>query len=87
MSEHIHQQLNEQLRDALLAFYLTYALVQDNNLQGKYEIHSPDDLYAYWLLDVQVSQAVPTTRVASAITSLQHYINAISSGLEPGYEI
>ena len=86
MSEHIHQQLNEQLRDAMLAFYLTYTLAEDNTLQRQYKIHSPDDLYAYWLLDVQVSQAVPTTRVASAIASLQHYINAISSGLEPGYE-
>lgn len=86
MSEHIHQQLNEQLRDALLAFYLTYVQAEDSTLPRKHKIRSPDDLYAYWLLDVQVSQAVPTTRVASAIASLQHYINAISSGLEPGYE-
>ena len=86
MSEDIHQQLNEHLRDALLALYLTYALPEDRTLPRKHKISSPDDLYAYWLLDVQVSQAVPTTRVASAIASLQHYINAISSGLEPGYE-
>lgn len=86
MSEYIHQQLNEQLRDALLALYLTYALPEDSSLPPKHNIRSPDDIYAYWLLDVQVSQAVPTTRVASAIASLQHYINAISSGLEPGYE-
>ena len=86
MSEYIHQQLNEQLRDALLALYLTYALAEDSTLPRQHKIRTADDLYAYWLLDVQVSQAVPTTRVASAIASLQHYINAISSGLEPGYE-
>ena len=86
MSEYIHQQLNEQLRDALLAFYLTYVLAEDSSLPSKHKIRSLDDIYAYWLLDVQVSQAVPTTRVASAIASLQQYINAISSGLEPGYE-
>lgn len=32
MSEYIHQQLNEQLRDALLALYLTYALPEDSSL-------------------------------------------------------
>ena len=85
MSEQLQQQLNEQWRDALLALYLAYAVPQDSNLLA-YGINNADDLYAYWLLDVQVSQAVPTTRVASAIASLQQYINAISAGLEPGYE-
>ena len=85
MSEQLHQQLNEQLRDALLALCLTYAVPEDSNLLG-YGISTADDLYAWWLLDMQVSQAVPTTRVASAIASLQQYINAISLGLEPGYE-
>ncbi|OZY41543.1 hypothetical protein CJF43_12345 [Pseudomonas fragi] len=85
----LHQQLNEQLRDAMLALYLTYVLPQDRALQASAlnnKINNADDLYAYWLLDVQVSQAVPTSRVASAIASLQQYINAISMGLEPGYE-
>lgn len=86
MSEHLHQQLNERLRDAMLALYFNYALAEDSTLPSNHKIRSLEDLYAYWLLDVQVSQAVPTTRVASAIASLQQYINAISSGLEPGYE-
>lgn len=90
MSEHLHQQLNEHLRDALLALCLTYALPEDDTLQAsalKNRVVTADDLYAYWLMDVQVSQAVPTSRVASAIASLQHYINAISLGLEPGYDV
>lgn len=89
MSDQRHRQLNEQLRDALLAFYLTYVLPEDTTLQTparKHTINNANDLYTYWLLDVQVSQAVPTSRVASAIASLQQYINAISVGLEPGYD-
>ena len=89
MPEQLHQQLNEQLRDAMLALYLTYVLPEDSSLRAsalKKKINNADDLYAYWLLDVQVSQAVPTSRVASAIASLQQYINAITMGLEPGYE-
>ena len=81
MSDQRHRQLNEQLRDALLAFYLTYVLPEDTTLQTparKHTINNANDLYTYWLLDVQVSQAVPTSRVASAIASLQQYINAES---------
>jgi hypothetical protein len=90
MSEHIHQQLNEQTRDALLAFCLTHVSGHDSSLPTAPTDGKPvtdDELQAWWLLDVQVSQAVPTSRVASAIASLQQYINAISLGLEPGYDI
>ena len=84
MSEYIHQQLNEQTRDALLAFCLTHVSGHDSTLPAVPTDGKPvtdDDLHAWWLLDVQVSQAVPTSRVASAIASLQQYINAISLGL------
>ena len=90
MSEHIHQQLNEQTRDALLAFCLTHVSGHDSSLPTAPTDGKPvtdDELQAWWLLDVQVSQAVPSSRVASAIASLQQYINAISLGLEPGYDI
>ena len=90
MSEHIHKQLNEQTRDALLAFCLTHVSGHDSSLPDATADGKPvtdDELHAWWLLDVQVSQAVPSSRVASAIASLQQYINAISLGLEPGYDI
>ncbi|MFP3515636.1 neuraminidase-like domain-containing protein [Pseudomonas sp. SIMBA_077] len=89
MSPTINQQLNEKLRDAQLAFYLTHAVPQDPKLQELEQVEklkTADDLYSYWLMDVQVSQAVPTTHVACAISSVQQYINGISLGLEPGYE-
>lgn len=82
MSHSLNQQLNESLRDAMLAYYLTYKVPTDL----KEKITLADDLYEYWLLDVQVSQAVPTSPVACAISSLQQYITRIQLGLEPGYE-
>ncbi|MGR3886330.1 Tc toxin subunit A-related protein [Pseudomonas sp. 1152_12] len=82
MSETLDQRLNEARRDAMLSYYLAHCI----SPALKNSLHTPNDLYDYWLMDVQVSQAVPTSEVASAITSLQHYINRIHSGLEPGYE-
>ncbi|AZF06452.1 neuraminidase-like domain-containing protein [Pseudomonas sp. R5-89-07] len=82
MSHSLAQQLNESLRDAMLAYYLTHKVPA----ALKTTISTADDLYAYWLLDVQVSQAVPTSPVACAISSLQQYISRIELGLEPGYE-
>lgn len=82
MSETLDQRLNEAWRDAMLSYYLAHCI----SSTLKDSLRTPNDLYDYWLLDVQVSQAVPTSPVASAITSLQHYINRIHSGLEPGYE-
>ena len=82
MSHSLNQQLNESLRDAMLAYYLTHKVPP----ALKEKITHADDLYEYWLLDVQVSQAVPTSPVACAISSLQQYITRIQMGLEPGYE-
>lgn len=82
MSETLDQRLDEALHDAMLSYYLAHCV--GPALAGS--LRTPNDLYDYWLLDVHVSQAVPTSPVASAITSLQHYINRIHSGLEPGYE-
>ena len=86
----LDQQLNEKLRDAQLALYITHAAPSDKvlaNLKHFKGIKTADELYNYWLLDVLVSEAVPTSRVACAIASLQQYINAITLGLEPGYDI
>ncbi|MBY8955024.1 toxin [Pseudomonas carnis] len=89
MSSSIDSQLNETLRDALVAYYLDEVVPNaaefvDAQLSDK--IKTANDLYQYKLLDVQVSQAVPTSPVASAIASIQQYINAALMGMEPGYE-
>jgi hypothetical protein len=88
MSSAIESQLNETFRDALVGYYLSEVVpnhvpIQNLNLNDK--LKTPNDLYEFLLLDVQVSQGVETSYVASAISSLQQYINAILMGMEPGY--
>ncbi|WP_256666907.1 neuraminidase-like domain-containing protein [Pseudomonas sp. SJZ080] len=80
--------LNESLRDAMLALYLNEVVPCNPYLIEKgltEKIKTADDLYEFWLLDVQVSQNVPTSPVACAIASLQQLINAIMMNMEPGY--
>jgi len=74
MPHTLDHQLNEKLRDAQLAFYLTHAVPKNTQLTAlglAQTLKSAEDLYTHWLLDVLVSQAVPTSRVACAIASLQ----------------
>lgn len=88
MSTAIEKQLSESLRDAQLGLYLSAIAPQDETLKAlkiAEHLKSADDLYHYWLLDVLVSQDVPTSPVACAIASLQQYTNNILGNMEPGY--
>lgn len=88
MTTDIDATLNESLRDAMLAMYLHDGVNNDPYLieQGLADrIKTPDDLYEFWLLDVLVTQNVPTSPVACAIASLQQLINSMMLNMEPGY--
>ncbi|MFD2882698.1 neuraminidase-like domain-containing protein [Pseudomonas lini] len=80
--------MNESLRDAQLGLYLSAIAPKDETLKSlkiAEHLKTANDLYQYWLLDVLVSQDVPTSPVACAIASLQQYINSILANMEPGY--
>lgn len=88
MSSAIESQLNETFRDALVGYYLSEVVpnhvpIKEMGLSGK--LKTANDLFEFLLLDVQVSQAVDSSYVASAISSLQQYVNAVLMGMEPGY--
>jgi hypothetical protein len=88
MSSAIESQINEAFRDALVGYYLSEVVpnhipIQEMGLSGR--LKTANDLYEFLLLDVQVSQAIDTSYVASAISSIQQYINAVLMGMEPGY--
>lgn len=88
MSVAIEKHLNESLRDAQLGLYLSAIVPQDKTLQSlkiAEHLKTAEDLYHYWLLDVLVSQDVPTSPVACAVASVQQYINSILANMEPGY--
>lgn len=89
MSLSIDSQLNEFLRDALDALFLHVVVPNDKTIKDLKlddKIKTANDIYEYLLLDVLVSQNVPTSPVACAIASLQQYVNGILMNMEPGYE-
>ncbi|QZP35156.1 neuraminidase-like domain-containing protein [Pseudomonas sp. DR48] len=83
MTVALKKQLDESLRDALLAYYLN--CIAPANATTK-TLKTAQSLYEHWLLDVRVGHDVPTTPVACAIASLQQYINRILLNMEPGYD-
>ena len=72
--------LNEQLRDVLVAAYRSQVVAKDENLKSF--IKDEETLYEYLLLDVNVSSAVPTSRLVEANSSVQLYINRMLEGVE-----
>ncbi len=48
------------------------------------EVVDRKTLYTYLLLDVNVTSALPTSRIVEATSSLQFFINRALKGLEPG---
>ena len=76
----IRDQLVVQKRDALLA--LAMKTLPDNYLGRK----SPDILYEYFLLDVQVGSEVQTSRIVQATASLQLYVQRCLMNLEAGVD-
>ncbi|MGI3746584.1 MAG: neuraminidase-like domain-containing protein [Janthinobacterium lividum] len=83
MSEAIIGVLEEQRRDALVAYYLGQLAPQGNAALSP--ALTKDDLYEYLLIDNQVTGQVDTSRVAQSIASVQQHIHAIYNGMEPGY--
>lgn len=70
----LQQQLEERTSAALSTYYI--------QTSGNEEVTNREQLYAWLLVDGQVSSQVTTTRVAEAIASLQLYVNRSQNGLE-----
>ncbi|MCI8211520.1 hypothetical protein AUC61_18485 [Pseudomonas sp. S25] len=82
MSQAVIGTLEQQRRDALVAYYLGKLVGQGSTPN---RIATENDLYEYLLIDNQVSAQVDTSRVAQGIASVQQHIHAIYNGMEPGY--
>lgn len=72
--EPYENRINEQRRDVLCAFLL--ALDQQNNFRDT------GDLYAYFLVDVEMSGCARVSRILAATLSVQTYIHRVLMGLE-----
>ncbi len=86
MSIDIAASLNERQRNALLSYYLGQYIPASGNEDLVNLVQTPEDVYEYLLIDPLVSNAVPTSRVAQAMSSIQQYINGITMNMEPGYQ-
>ncbi|WDG77606.1 neuraminidase-like domain-containing protein [Pseudomonas chlororaphis] len=76
--------MNESLRDALVMGYMNFVAPSLKNV-GNTPL-TTEDLYEYLLIDPEVGDEVQTSRVASAISSLQQYMTRIINDSEPGFQ-
>lgn len=72
--EPYENRIQELRRDVMCSFLL--ALDQQNNF------HDTGDLYAYFLVDVEMSGCARVSRILAGILSLQLYIHRVLMGLE-----
>jgi hypothetical protein len=83
LSTEIQDVLRERKRDALAAFLLTQS--PPNPPTQKWE--NTNDLYAYYLLDVEMSSCQLTSRLVQASGSVQLFVQRCFMGLEPDVEV
>ncbi|MFN7962436.1 MAG: neuraminidase-like domain-containing protein [Thermoanaerobaculia bacterium] len=80
LSAEIQDVLRERKRDALAAYLLTQARPADAPT-GKWE--NTNDLYAYFLLDVEMGACQLTSRLVQASGSVQLFVQRCFAGIEP----
>jgi len=76
----IQDALRERKRDALAAYLLTQSMPTDAPSK-KWE--NTNDLYAYYLLDVEMNSCQPTSRLVQGSGSVQLFVQRCFMGLEP----
>lgn len=81
----ISNQIRERKRTALLA-YLLYA-TDTENFRTTNTINSVNDLYAHFLIDMEMSACMKTSRIKQAISSVQLFIDRCLMNLEAGVEL
>lgn len=80
LSAEIQDVLRERKRDALTAYLLSQPKPADAPT-GKWE--NTNDLYSYYLLDVEMSSCQLTSRLVQASGSVQLFVQRCFMGLEP----
>ncbi|MEM7730640.1 MAG: neuraminidase-like domain-containing protein, partial [Pseudomonadota bacterium] len=74
--------LAERERDALVPAFMQTRIAGHPELERR--VTNSEQLYGYLLLDVNVTSAVPTSRMVEAISSLQLFISRALADPEPG---
>jgi Tc toxin complex TcA C-terminal TcB-binding domain/Neuraminidase-like domain len=84
LAAEIQDVLRERKRDALVAYLLTQPKPPDAP-SGKWE--NSNDLYAYYLLDVEMCSCQLTSRLVQSSGSIQLFVQRCFMGLEPDVEV
>ncbi|MDY7791695.1 neuraminidase-like domain-containing protein [Burkholderia ubonensis] len=84
LSAEIQDVLRERKRDALAAYLLTQPRPADAPT-GKWE--NTNDLYAYYLLDVEMCSCQLTSRLVQASGSVQLFVQRCFMGIEPDVRV
>jgi hypothetical protein len=84
LSAEIQDALRERKRDALTAYLLSQPPPPDAP-SGKWE--NTNDLYAFYLLDVEMCSCQLTSRLVQASGSVQLFVQRCFMGLEPQVEV
>ena len=74
----LNDQLRELQRDALVAYCLTLPSIRNHEL----EVKDANGLYEYFLLDVQMSACMDTSRMVQASAAIQQFVNRSHLNLE-----
>ena len=80
LSQKIHDKLRAQQRDALVSYILQ--ILQESS--GTKHIDTPDKLFEYFLIDVQMDSCMKTSRIKQAISSVQLFVDRCLYNLEAG---
>jgi len=83
----ISDSLREMQRDALVAYILVQSgpaiLATLGITAGPDRVPTPDDLFNYFLLDVEMEPCMQTSRIRQALSSIQLFIERCLRNLEP----
>lgn len=74
----LNDALREKQRDALVAYLLSMEHINDR------EIKDVNGLYEFFLIDVQMSACMDTSRIVQASAAVQQFVNRIHLNLEDG---
>lgn len=80
ISKAVQDQLRHRKRDSLVAYLLTRPMPAD---APSHKWENANDLYAYYLIDVEMCACMQTSRIVQATNSVQLYVQRCFMGLEP----
>ena len=80
LSKPIQDALRQRKRDSLIAYLLAQPMPADNPT-GKWT--DPEDLFAYYLIDVEMCSCQPSSRIVQASAAVQLFVQRAFMGLEP----